>query len=195
MPAVAARWLEESAGVWCRENREGFMRTKRTARRFVLAADGIIVVASAAGAVSAAALARTGGSHAARTAATHQACRAAALRLRLAGTDTGAGSTALTVMIANRSAAACSLRGYPELRLARPDGSAAPARIGPGRGPLFAGMSPREVRLRPGGRASFFLLYRDFNPRTGRPGSGQRLGAVQRAVLRRTPPTTSGASL
>jgi hypothetical protein len=147
------------------------MRTRRTAGRFAAAAAGIMAVASVAGAVSATALARTGGSHAARAAATHHACRAAALRLRLAGTDTGAGSTVLTVMVTNRSAAACSLQGYPALRLARPDGSAAPARIGPGRGELFAGMSPAEVRLRPGGRASFFLVYRDFNPGTGRPGA------------------------
>jgi len=147
------------------------MRTKRTAGRFAAVAAGIIAVASAAGVVSATALARTGGSHAARTAATHHACRAATLRLRSAGTDTGAGTTVLTIMITNRSAAACSLQGYPGLRLARPDGSAAPARIGPGRGALFAGMSPREVRLRPGAQASFFLVYRDFNPRTGRPGA------------------------
>ena len=147
------------------------MPTKRTAGRFVAIAAGIIAVASAAGAISATALALTGGSRAARTAATHHGCRAAALRLRLAGTDTGAGSTVLTVMITNRSAAACSLQGYPALRLARPGGSVAPARIAPGRGPLFAGMSPGEVRLRPGGRASFFLVYRDFNGRTGRPGA------------------------
>ena len=146
------------------------MPTKRTAGRLVAIAAGIIAVASVAGAVSATALALTGESPATRTAAT-PGCRAAALKLRLAGTDTGAGSTALTVMITNRSAAACSLEGYPGLRLARPDGSAAPARIAPGRGPLFAGMSPARVRLRPGGQASFLLVYRDFNPRTGRPGS------------------------
>lgn len=147
------------------------MPTKRTTGRLVAIAAVIIALASVAGAVSAAALARTGGSHVTRTAATHPGCPAAALKLRLAGTDTGTGSTALTVMITNRSAAACSLRGYPALRLARPDGSVAPARIAPGRGPLFAGMSPAQVRLRPGERASFFLLYRDFNGRTGRPGA------------------------
>ena len=147
------------------------MPTKRTAGRFMAIAAGAIAVASAAGAVSATALALTAGSHAARTAAARHPCRASALRLRLAGTDTGAGSTALTVTITNRSAVACSLRGYPALRLARPDGSAAPARIAAGRGPLFAGMSPAQVRLRPAGQASFFLVYRDFNPRTGRPGA------------------------
>jgi hypothetical protein len=147
------------------------MPTKRTAGRFVAIAAGIIAVASAAGAISATALALTGGSRATRTAATHHGCQAAALRLRLAGTDTGAGSTVLTVMITNRSAAACSLQGYPALRLTRSGGSVAPARIAPGRGPLFAGMSPGEVRLRPGGRASFFLVYRNFNGRTGRPGA------------------------
>lgn len=152
------------------------MRTKRTAGRFAAVAAGIVAVASAAGAVSATALALTGGSHATRT-ATHRACRAAALGLRSAGTDTGAGSTVLTIVITNHSAAACSLQGYPALRLARPDGSAAPARIGPGRGPLFAGMSPGQVRLGPGGRASFFLVYRDFNPRTGRPGAA--IGALR----------------
>lgn len=147
------------------------MPTKRTAGRLVAVAAVIIALASVAGAVSAAALAPAGGSHATRTAAAHDGCRAAALKLRLAGTDTGTGSTALTVMITNRSAAACSLQGYPALRLARPDGSVAPARIAPGRGPLFAGMSPALVRLRPGERASFFLVYRDFNGRTGRPGT------------------------
>ena len=96
------------------------MPTKRTAGRFVAIAAGIIAVAAAAGAISATALALTGGSHATRTAATHHGCRAAALRLRLAGTDTGAGSTVLTVMITNHSVAACSLQGYPALRLARP---------------------------------------------------------------------------
>ena len=147
------------------------MPTKRTAGRFAAAAAAIVAVASAAGVVSATALARTGESRAAAPPGTHHACRARALRLRLAGTDTGAGSTGMTVIVTNRSAAACSLQGYPALRLARPDGSAAPARIGPGRGALFAGMSPAQIRLRPAGQASFFLVYRDFNPRTGRPGA------------------------
>jgi hypothetical protein len=146
------------------------MPTKRTAGRLAAIAAGIIAVASVAGAVSATALALTGGSPAARPAAAHHGCRPAALELRLAGTDTGTGSTALTVVITNRSAAACSLQGYPALRLARPGGSMARARIAPGRGPLFAGMSRAQVRLRPGGQASFFLVYRDFNGRTGRPG-------------------------
>jgi hypothetical protein len=155
------------------------MPTKRTAGRFVAIAAGIIAVAS--GAVSATALALTAGSHATGAAATHHPCRAAALRLRLAGTDTGAGSTALTVMITNRSVAACSLQGYPALRLIRPDGSVAPARIAPGSGPLFAGMSPAQVRLRPAGQASFFLVYRDFNGRTGRPGAA--IGALRVRLL------------
>ena len=157
------------------------MPTKRTAGRFMAIAAGAIAVASAAGAVSATALALTAGSHAARTAAARHPCRASALRLRLAGTDTGAGSTALTITITNRSAAACSLQGYPALRLARPDGSVAPARIAAGRGPLFAGMSPAQVRLRPAGQASFFLVYRDFNGRTGR--SGPAISALRVRLL------------
>src|ERR1700758_3983815 len=142
------------------------MPTKRTAGRFVAIAAAVVAVASAAGAVSATA---------------RPPCGAGALRLRLAGTDTGAGSTALTVTITNRSAAACSLQGYPALRLARPDGSVAPARIAAGRGPLFAGMSPAQVRLRPAGQASFFLVYRDFNGRTGR--SGPAISALRIRLL------------
>ena len=155
------------------------MPTKRTAGRFAAVTAGITAAVSAAAVVSAAALARTAAPDAARPAVAGPACRAGALSLRLAGTDTGAGSTALTVAIINRSAAACSLHGYPALRLARADGSLVAARIGQGQGPLFAGLAPAAVRMRPGGRASFFLVYRDFNPRTGRPGPAVSLLRVR----------------
>jgi Protein of unknown function (DUF4232) len=145
--------------------------TKRTAGRLVALTAGIATAASVAAAVSATALARTAAPHSARTATAGHACRAGALRLRLAGTDTGVGSTALTVAVTNRSAAACSLHGYPALRLARVNGTVVAARIRRGRGPMFTGMSTGAVRLPPRGEASFFLVYRDFNPMTGRPGA------------------------
>ena len=50
----------------------------------------------------------------------------------------------LTVTITNRLAAACSLQGYPALRLARPDGSVAPARIAPRRGRCSPGCPRRR---------------------------------------------------
>ncbi len=143
---------------------------KRPAGRLVALTAGIAAAACAAAAVSAAAFARTA-PHRAPAATAGAACRAGALSLRLAGTDTGAGSTALTVAVTNRSAAACSLGGYPALALARADGSIVAARVSHGTGPVFAGLSAADVRLAPRGQASFFLVYRDFNPATGRPGA------------------------
>jgi hypothetical protein len=116
----------------------------------------------------------------ARTAApAARACPPRALSLRLAGTDTAVGSTALTVALANRSAAACSLQGYPALSLARGNGAPVPAALSHGSGGWFAGLRAAPVRLAPGGQASFFITYRNFSPQTGRPGpavSTMRIG-------------------
>jgi hypothetical protein len=151
--------------------------TKRTVGRLLALTAGIAAAASAAAAVSATAFARTAAPHPARVATAGHACRARALSMQPAGTDTGAGSTALTVVVTNRSAAACRLHGYPALGLARADGSLAAARERHGRGVMFAGMATRAVRLPPGGHASFFLVYRDFDPATGR--SGPAVSALE----------------
>jgi uncharacterized protein DUF4232 len=82
------------------------------------------------------------------------------------------GTTALTVAIANRGGTACVLGGYPALSLLRADGAPLSARVSHGRGPLFTGVPDRVVRLSPGGQASFFIAYRDFNPVTGHAGPG-----------------------
>jgi hypothetical protein len=121
-------------------------------------------------AVSATAFARTAPARPAQLAAAGPACQASELSLRLAGTDTGVGTTALTVAIANRAGTACTLGGYPALSLLRADGAPLPAPVSHGRGPLFSGVLDRAVRLSPGGQASFFITSRDFTPVTGRPG-------------------------
>lgn len=143
--------------------------TKRTAVRAAALASGVAVAASVAAAVSATASARTAPARPAQAAA-GPACQAGELSLRFAGTDTGVGTTALTVAIANRAGTACVLSGYPALSLLRADGAPLPARLSHGRGPLFTGVPNRVVRLGPGGQASFFIAYRDFNPVTGRSG-------------------------
>jgi hypothetical protein len=78
--------------------------------------------------------------------------------------------TVLTVAIANHAGTACELGGYPALSLLRADGAPLPAQVSHGRGPLFTGGPDRVVRLGPGGQASFFIAYRDFNPVTGHTG-------------------------
>ncbi len=150
------------------------MPTKRTAGRFAAVAAGIIAVVGGRGPLGYRAARGNGESRAAAPPGTHHARRARALRLWLAGTDTGAGSTASL-----RPSSSPTTLGGRVLAAGLPGAAAGPARriggprpgIGPGRGALFAGMSPAQMRLRPGGQASFFLVYRDFNPRTGRPGA------------------------
>ena len=142
---------------------------KRTTARVAALAAGVAVVASVAAAVSAAAFARTAPARPAQTAAA-AACPASDLQLSLAGTDTGVGTTALTVAITNHAAAACALGGYPALSLLRADGAPQAARVSHGRGTLFTGALDRPVRLAAGGQASFFITYRDFNPVTGHTG-------------------------
>lgn len=143
--------------------------TKRTAARAAALAAGAATVASVA-VVSATAFAGTASAHPGQAAAPGAACQARDLHLRLAGTDTGAGTTALTVAIANHAATACVLGGYPALSLLGTDGAFRPARVSHGRGTLFSGVLDRTVRLATGAQASFFITYRDFNPVTGRPG-------------------------
>jgi hypothetical protein len=157
--------------------------TKRTAGRLAALAVGIAATASVAGVVSASAFARTTGpAGAAGTAqvtavAAGPACRAGALSLRLVGTDTGVGTTALTVAIANHAAAACALAGYPSLSLARANGAPVAASFGHGSGGWFAGEKVGSVRLAPSGQASFFITYRDFSPATGQ--LGPAVGALR----------------
>jgi hypothetical protein len=136
--------------------------TRRTAGRLGAVAAGI-AAASVAAALSVSAFAGST-AHAGVTAA---ACQARNLALHLVGTDTGVGSTALTVSIANHSAAACALAGYPSLSLARSDGATVRASFGHGSGGWFAGQKASPVRLAPAGQASFYITYRDFNPATG----------------------------
>lgn len=143
--------------------------TRRNAGRLAALAAGVAVAASLAAAVCAGALARTTAPATAQAAA--PACRGPDLGLRLVGTDTGVGTTALTIAIANHSPTACALSGYPSLSLTRQDGAPVAASFSHGSGGWFAGLTAKPVRLAPAGQASFFITYRDFNPATGRPGA------------------------
>jgi Protein of unknown function (DUF4232) len=139
--------------------------TRRTAGRLAALAAGIAAAASVAAAVSATAFARTTVPHQAPALA--PACRAGALRLSLVGTDTGVGTTALTVAVTNHSTSACTLVGYPSLGLVGSGGAPLPASFSHGSGGWFAGTAIQPVRLAPASQASFFITYRDFNPVTG----------------------------
>jgi hypothetical protein len=153
--------------------------TKRTAGRLAALAAGIAAAASVAGAVSASAFARTTGMPGS-TGTSLATCQARDLSLRLVGTDTGVGTTALTVAIANHSAAACALAGYPSLSLAKSNGTPVAASFDRGSGGWFAGQRVTSVRLAPSGQASFFITYRDFNPVNGHLGSAA--GALRIAL-------------
>jgi Domain of unknown function (DUF4232) len=142
----------------------------RAATRFAVLAAGLVTAGCVALGLAVTASAAPAPRHGAPAANDGPVCRAAALSLRLVGTDTGVGTTALTVEIANHAATACSLTGYPSLGLVRGDGATLPATFVKGAGGWFAGPPARPVRLAPGGQASFFVTYRDFDPYTGRPG-------------------------
>ena len=142
----------------------------RTATRLVVLTAGLVTAACAAAAVSVAAFAAPAPGHASPAAVSGPVCRTPALGLRLVGTDTAVGSTALTVAVINHAATACSLTGYPALGLVRGDGAVMPASFVQGAGGWFGGLSARPVRLAPHGQASFFITYRDFDPATGRVG-------------------------
>ena len=143
--------------------------TKRSVGRAAALASGVAAAALVVAAVLAAATARAAPTRPAHAAA-GAACQASELSVGLAGTDTGVGMTALTVAITNHAGKACELGGYPALSLLRVDGAPLPVRVSRGRGPLFTGAADRVVRLGPGGQASFFIAYRDFNPVTGHTG-------------------------
>jgi Protein of unknown function (DUF4232) len=142
--------------------------TRRTVATTAALAVGAAAVFSLAAISAAAAL--TAPADPVRAAAAGASCQARGLSLRLAGTDTAVGTTALTVAIANHAATSCVLGGYPSMGLLRAGGAAQAARVSPGRGTLFTGVPDRPVRLAPGGQASFFITYRDFSPATGHPG-------------------------
>ena len=143
--------------------------TRWTVGRAAALASGVAAAALVVAAVLAAASARAAPARPAQAAA-GPACQASELSVRLAGTDTGVGMTALTVAITNHAGTACELGGYPALSLLRADGAPLSARVSHGRGPLFTGGPDRVVRLGPGGQASFFIAYRDFDPVTGHTG-------------------------
>jgi Protein of unknown function (DUF4232) len=105
--------------------------------------------------------------------ATTSICRAAALHLQELGTDTAVGTTAMTVAVINRSARACQLAGYPALHLMDPGGHAVSTAARPGTGGIF-GRAAGAVRLAPRAKASFFFVYRGFQPATGRPCTATR---------------------
>ena len=143
--------------------------TRYTVGRVAVLASGVAAAALVVAAVLAAASARAAPARSVQAAA-GPACQASELSVRLAGTDTGVGMTVLTVAITNHAGTACELGGYPVLSLLRADGAPLPARVSRGRGPLCTGVPDRVVRLGPGGQASFFISYRDFNPVTGHTG-------------------------
>ncbi len=136
----------------------------------------IAAVAAATGAVLATTAAVAGPARTITTGSARPAaatCRAAALHLQEVGTDTAVGTTAMTVAVISSSASACSLAGYPALRLADPGGHVTGTAVRPGTGGIFGGAAG-AVRLSPRGRASFFLTYRNFRPATGRPCAATR---------------------
>jgi hypothetical protein len=139
----------------------------RTATRLVVLAAGLVTAACAAAVASVAAFAAAAPGHASPAAVSGPVCRAQALGLRVVGTDTAVGTTALTVAVTNHAASACSLTGYPALGLVRGAGAGMPASFVKGSGGWFAGL------------ASFFITYRDFDPATGQVGpaaSALRIG-------------------
>lgn len=145
-------------------------------RPLVLTIAAVAVAALGAAVTAAAATAgpgRTATTRLARSVATAPACRAAALRLQPAGTDTAVGSTAMTVAVINHSATTCRLAGHPALELIWPGGHAIRAAVRPGTGGIF-GSTAGAVLLAPRAKASFFFVYRNFRPVTGRPCAATR---------------------
>lgn len=141
---------------------------KRLGRRVVAATAAAAAVTAIAAAAAVAAAASPGKAQHAGTGAVAAApaCQARALKLRVVGTDTAVGSTAITVAVSNGSQAACSVQGRPAISLARADGSALPASVTAGKGPMFGGAAS-PLLLAPEGTASFFLEYRNLVPVTG----------------------------
>jgi hypothetical protein len=86
-------------------------------------------------------------------------CRPAQLAGRVGGSTGAAGTIMLAVVLRNTSRTACSLRGYPALRLYRPHRSL-PAHVQHG-GLVPLNRRVRGVTLRPRGRASVLVAYHD----------------------------------
>src|ERR1700722_7042478 len=112
--------------------------TRRASARSTALAIGLIATGGIVAGIAAGASAGTG---APAPAPAVPACRAAALSLRLLGTDTGVGSTAMTIAITNSSDATCDLSGYPSVRLLSRHGTALPVAVRPGRGALFGDLT------------------------------------------------------
>lgn len=147
-----------------------------TAAALAVAAAGVAVTATAATATPGRTAAAAGSVQLAATAPT---CPASALHLQAVGTDTAVGMTAMTIAVTNRSAATCSLAGYPTIRLVQANGHAIAAVVSPGTGPVFGSAAGQTAVLAPGGKASFFFVYRDFRPATGQPCAPSSEVAVQ----------------
>ena len=88
------------------------------------------------------------------------ACTAADLSLKFAGEDAGAGQRWDTFAVGNRGRAACSIQGFPQVRMLAEDGTPAKGvsieqtlQQGPGAGPA------ERIEIAPGGRALFYLHW------------------------------------
>lgn len=110
------------------------------------------------------ALVATGAAHAdtAPHAAAAKAHRCLRRQLTLAppSSNGAAGSVGLRFTFRNRSATACSLYGFPGMRLLR-HGRALPATVIRGTSNVVPAEPENTVTLAPGGRASFFAGYSD----------------------------------
>lgn len=72
-----------------------------------------------------------------------------------------AGNEGIPFLIANRSNSACSLKGYPRLRVYPSTYKKSTVKVVNGGGMIFVTVKPRLVVLRPGATASFGLDYGD----------------------------------
>jgi hypothetical protein len=91
---------------------------------------------------------------------TAPACTAANLSLKFVGEEAGAGQRGDTFAVANRGTSACSIQGFPEVRLLGDNGQPAPGvtvdqslRTGPAAGPA------QRLTLAPGKRAVFYMHW------------------------------------
>jgi hypothetical protein len=116
------------------------------------------------------ALARPGVSSAAGSTAAPVAasdCQAGSLHLRVVGTDTGLGTTLMTVAVDSDSTATCTVAGNPALVPLDAQGRPAQVKVATGTAGVAAAAAP--VAVSAASEASFVLSYRQFDPTTGAP--------------------------